>query len=231
MASGHATSVGLYRSLPYDATKDFTMISMVAATPFVMAAASSFPAQSVSDLLRMAKETPGRINYGTGGVGTGMHLASVLFQTRANIKLNHIPYKGGNAAPMALLSGEVPLIFNTPVGVESHVASDKMRVLAITTSKRFSLWPNVPAIAETIPGFDVRGWYAIAAPKGLPQPLLRRLNETVQAALKRAEVSGKLMQFGAEVTPTTPDAAQKFLGEEVARWVKVIRDEKISLQN
>lgn len=231
MASGHATSVGLYRNLPYDATRDFTMISMVAANPFVMAAATSFPAQSVADVLRMAKEAPGKINYGTGGVGTGMHLASVLFQTRTGVKLNHIPYKGGNAAPMALLSGEIPIIFNTPAGVDTHVASGRMRALAITTGKRFSLWPNVPAIAETIPGFDVRGWYALAAPKGLPAPLLRRLNEAAHAALKRPEISGKLVQLGADVTPGTPEDAQKFLASEVARWVKVIRDEKIPPQN
>lgn len=230
MASGHATSVGLYKQLPYDAVKDFTMISMAAATPFVLATTSGFQAHSVGDLIRMAKEKPEKINYGTGGVGTGMHLASVLFQSRANIRMNHIPYKGGNSAPLALLSGEIPLIFNTPAGVDVHVTSGKMRVMAITTNKRFSLWPNVPTIAETIPEFDVRGWYALAAPKGLPSHLVKRLNEVGTASLKRQDVSSKLIQLGAEVTPTTPDVAQKFLVSEVARWTKVIQDEKISPQ-
>ncbi|MBX3663697.1 MAG: tripartite tricarboxylate transporter substrate binding protein [Burkholderiales bacterium] len=231
MASGHATSVGLYRSLPYDAVRDFTMISMVAANPFVMASASTYPAQSVADVLRMAKEAPGKINYGTGGVGTGMHLASVLFQSRAGVRLNHIPYKGGNAAPMALLSGEIPIIFNTPAGVDAHVTSGRMRALAITTGKRFSMWPNVPAMAETIPGFDVRGWYALAAPKELPASLVKRLNDVVQATLRRTEVSGKLVQLGAEVTPSTAGDAQKFLASEVARWVRLIREENIPQQN
>ncbi len=230
MASGHATSVGLYKKLPYDAVSDFTMISMVAATPFVVATTPGFQAQSVPDLVRMAKESPGKINYGTGGVGTGMHLASVLFQSRAGIRMNHIPYKGGNSAPMALLSGEVPVIFNTPAGVEAHISSGKMRVLAITTSKRFSLWPKVPTIAETIPDFDVRGWYALAAPRNLPARLVQRLNEVATTALRRPDITAKLTQLGADVTPTTPEAAHKFLVAEVARWTKVIRDENIPPQ-
>lgn len=230
MASGHATSVGLYKQLPYDAVKDFTMISMVAATPFVLATTPGFQAHSVADLIRMARENPGKINYGTGGVGTGMHLASVLFQSRASVRMNHIPYKGGNSAPLALLTGEIPIIFNTPAGVDVHVASGKMRVLAITTNKRFAMWPNVPAIAETIPDFDVRGWYALAAPKGLPLHLVKRLNEVATSALKRPDVTGKLIQLGAEVTPTAPDEALKFLVSEVSRWTRVIRDEKIQAQ-
>jgi len=230
MASGHATSVGLYKQLPYDAVKDFTMISMVAATPFVLATTPGFQAHSVADLIRMARENPGKINYGTGGVGTGMHLASVLFQSRASVRMNHIPYKGGNSAPLALLTGEIPIIFNTPAGVDVHVASGKMRVLAITTNKRFAMWPNVPAIAETIPDFDVRGWYALAAPKGLPLQLVKRLNEVATTALKRPDISGKLIQLGAEVTPTAPDEALKFVASEVSRWTRVIRDEKIQAQ-
>ena len=232
MASGHAASAGLYPGLPYDAVKDFTMVSMVAANPFVLATSMNFPAKTVNDLVRMAKAEPGRINYGTGGVGTGMHLASLLFQTRAGIKMNHVPYKGGNAAPIALLAGEIPLIFNTPSGVETHVRSKRMRVLAITTRNRFALWPDAPTIAETaVPGFDVKGWYAVAAPKNLPAGRVKQLNQATRDSLKRHDIGGKLTELGAEVTPTTPDEAQRFLASEVARWVKLIRDEKIPPQN
>lgn len=231
MASGHAASAGLYRNLPYDAVKDFTMISMVAANPFVLAASMNFPAKSVGDLVRMAKAEPGKINYGTGGVGTGMHLASLFFQNRAGIRMNHVPYKGGNAAPMALLAGEIPLIFNTPSGVEAHVRSKRMRVLAITTRNRFGLWPDAPTIAETVPDFDVRGWYAVAAPKNLPAVRVKQLNQVVRDSLKRPDIGGKLTSLGAEVTPTTPDEARRFMASEVARWGKLIRDEKIPPQN
>lgn len=232
MASGHAASAGLYRRLPYDAVKDFTMISMVASNPFVLAASPKFPAKSPGDLVRMAKSEPGRINYGTGGVGTGMHLASLLFQNRAGIRMNHVPYKGGNAAPTALLSGEIPLIFNTPSGVETHVRSGRMRVLAITTRNRFALWPDAPTLAETVlPEFDVRGWYAVAAPKGLPAARVKRLNHVVRESLKRPDIGGKLTELGAEVRATSPEEAQRFLASEVARWVKLIRDEKIPPQD
>lgn len=232
MASGHAASAGLYGKLPYDAVKDFTMVSMVASNPFVLAVSPKFPGKTVNDLVRMAKAEPGKINYGTGGVGTGMHLASLLFQNRAGIRMNHVPYKGGNAAPVALLAGEIPLIFNTPSGVETHVRGGRMRVLAITTKNRFALWPDAPTLAETVlPGFDVRGWYAVAAPRGLPAAMVKRLNQVVREALKRPDIGGKLRELGAEVAPTSPDEAQKFLASEVARWVKLIRDEKIPTQD
>ena len=232
MASGHAASAGLYGKLPYDAVKDFTMVSMVASNPFVLAVSPKFPGKTVNDLVRMAKAEPGKINYGTGGVGTGMHLASLLFQNRAGIRMNHVPYKGGNAAPVALLAGEIPLIFNTPSGVETHVRGGRMRVLAITTKNRFALWPDAPTLAETVlPGFDVRGWYAVAAPRGLPAARVKRLNQGVREALERPDIGGKLRELGAEVAPTSPDEAQHFLASEVARWVKLIRDEKISPQD
>jgi tripartite-type tricarboxylate transporter receptor subunit TctC len=232
MASGHAASAGLYSKLPYDAVKDFTMISMVASNPFVLAASPKFPGKTVNDLVRMAQAEPGRINYGTGGVGTGMHLASLLFQNRAGIRMNHVPYKGGNAAPVALLAGEIPLIFNTPSGVETHVRSGRIRVLAITTRNRFALWPDTPTIAETVlPDFDVRGWYAVAAPRGLPAARVKKLNQVVRESLKRPDIGGKLTELGAEVNPTSPEEAQRFLASEVARWVKLIRDEKIPQQD
>ena len=232
MASGHATSPGLYRSLPYDPVRDFTMISMVASNPFVVLTAPGFPAKTVPELVQHAKSAPGMINYGTGGVGTGMHLAAVLFQTRAGIRLNHVPYKGGTSAPLALLAGEIPLLFSTAAGVTNYVENGKIRALAVTTKQRFVLWPDVPTIAETaLPGFDVLAWYAVAAPKNLPAVRVARLNSAVHAALKRPDVSGKLLVLGAEVRATSPREAQEFLAAEVARWTKVVRDERIPPQD
>jgi tripartite-type tricarboxylate transporter receptor subunit TctC len=232
MASGHATSPGLYRSLPYEPVKDFTVISMAAANPFVLIANNKLPAKSVQELVALAKAEPGKVNFGTGGTGTGMHLAAVLFQARAAIRMNHIPYKGGTAGPTALLAGEVPLLFTTAAGVTQHVDSGRLRALAVTTKKRFVLWPHVPTIAETVlPEFDVLGWYAVAAPRNLPAVLTARLNKAVHEALKRPEVGEKLLALGAEVRPTTPAEAQAFVASEVARWTKVIRDEKIPPQN
>jgi tripartite-type tricarboxylate transporter receptor subunit TctC len=231
MASGHSTAPALYRKLAYDPVNDFTMISLVATFPFTIVAGPTFNGKSIQDLVAMAKQAPGRLDYGTGGVGTGMHLASVLFQARAGVQLNHVPYKGGNAAPVAMLAGEVPLVFNTPSGSEGFTDSGRMRVLAITTPQRWGQMPNVPTVAETvIPGFDVRGWVAVAAPKGLPRPLVGRLNQAVQAALKRPEVIDRLGQMGTQVSPTSAAEAQQFLASEVARWIKVVRDANIPPQ-
>jgi tripartite-type tricarboxylate transporter receptor subunit TctC len=232
MASGHATSPALYRALPYDPVRDFAMVSMVASNPMVVLATPSFPPRNMQELVQAAKAQPGRINFGTGGVGTGMHLAAVLFQARAGIRMNHVPYKGGNAGPVALLAGEIPLLFTTAAGVINHVEAGRIRALAVTTKKRFVVWPNVPTIAETVvPDFDVLAWYAVAAPKNLPAPLLNRVNAIVRDALKRQDVIDKLLALGAETRPSTPQEAQAFLASEVARWGKVVRDEKIPPQD
>jgi tripartite-type tricarboxylate transporter receptor subunit TctC len=232
MASGHATSPALYRSLPYHPVRDFTMISMVASNPMVVLATPSFPPRSIQDLVQAAKTEPGKINFGTGGVGTGMHLAAVLFQARAGIRMNHVPYKGGNAGPVALLAGEIPVLFTTAAGVTNHVEAGRIRALGVTTKKRFVLWPNVPTIAETVvPDFDVLAWYAVAGPANLPAPLTNRLNGVVRETLKRPDVVEKLLSLGAETRPSTPPEAQAFLASEVTRWTKVVRDEKIPPQD
>jgi len=232
MASGHATSPALYRSLPYDPVNDFTMISMVASNPMVVLAHPATGPKTIQELVQAAKAKPDGINFGTGGVGTGMHLAAVLFQARAGIRMNHVPYKGGTAAPTALLVGEVPLIFTTAAGVTQHVEAGRIRALAVTTKKRFVLWPNVPTIAETVlPDFDVLAWYAVAAPRNLPPALVNRLSAVVRDVLKRPDVSEKLLSLGAETRPSSPREAQQFLASEVARWSKVVRDEKIPPQD
>ena len=232
MASGHATSPALYRSLPYDPVNDFTMISMVASNPMVVLASPAFPAKTIHELVQAAKANPDRINFGTGGVGTGMHLAAVLFQSRAGIRMNHVPYKGGNSAPTALMTGEIPLVFTTAAGVTSQVESGRIRALAVTTKKRFVLWPNVPTIAETVvPDFDVLAWYAVAGPKNMPAALVARLNGVVRDVLKRQDVVDKLLALGAETRSSGPKDAQQFLASEVVRWTKVIRDEKIPPQD
>lgn len=231
MASGHATSPALYRALPYDPVKDFAMISMVASNPMVVLSSPAFSAKSIRELVSTAQASPGKINYGTGGVGSGMHLAAVLFEARAGIRMNHVPYKGGTAGPLAVISGEIPLIFTTAGGAANFVSNGRLRALAVTTKKRFALWPDVPTIDETVlPGFDVTAWYAVAAPKNLPAALLQKLNGTVHAILQRPDIREKFTAFGAEPYPTSAHDAQQFLAAEVARWTKVVRDANIPPQ-
>jgi len=228
MASGHSTSPGLYKSLPYDAVDDFSMISMVASSPFAIMTLPKPPYGSLQDLVRQARGEPGKIDFATGGVGSGMHLVALLLQSRASIQMNHVPYKGGNTPMLALLSGEVPVLFSSVAGMVQQVDSGKIRMLAVTSKARYRQLPAVPTVAETVlPDFDALAWYALAAPKNLPAPLLAKLNETTLAILRQPDFVDKIRAQGAEVWGTSPREAQAFLGSEVARWTKVIRDEKI----
>lgn len=232
MASGHSTSPGLVKSLAYDPVDDFTMVSMVASSPFAIMTLPSSPYASLQDLVQKARAQPGKIDFGTGGVGSGMHLVAVLLQARTGVQMNHIPYKGGNAPTLALISGEVPVLFSSVAGMAPQVESGKIRMLAVTTKARYSMLPNVPTVAETVlSDFDARAWYALAGPKKLPAPVLAKLNEAMLAILKRPDVAERIRALGAEVWGTTPGEAQAFLRSEVERWTKVIRDEKIVAPN
>jgi tripartite-type tricarboxylate transporter receptor subunit TctC len=232
MAAGHSAAPGLYRSLPYDAANDFTMISMVARSPFAILAGPASPAASMQELVQKARAQPGKIDFGSAGTGSGMHLVAVLLQARAGIQMTHIPYKTATAVNLALLGGEIPILFTSVAGITPLLESGKVKMLAVTSRERYSLLPWVPTIAETVlPDFDVMSWYALAAPKNLPAPIAGKLNEAVHAALKRPEVVERLRVQAIEVWPSTPRAARDILSAEVARWTKVVRDEKIPPQD
>ncbi len=231
MVSGHSTAPGLYKSLPYNAAEDFTMISMLANSPFAVLVPPGSRYASIQDLTRIARAEPGAIAYGTAGVGSGMHLVAVLLQASIGIQLNHIPYKGGNASNLALMAGEVPVVFNSVAGLTPFIESGKVRVLAVTSRERYAPLPNVPTLAETVlPGFDARAWYALAGPRKLPAPIVSKLNELVHSALNNRSFSEKVLMQGAQPWPTSPREAQEFLASEVSRWTKAIGDSKIQLK-
>ncbi|MFM9968140.1 MAG: tripartite tricarboxylate transporter substrate-binding protein [Burkholderiales bacterium] len=233
MASGHAASPGFYPSLSYDPVNDFSMAAMIARTPFVILAGPAATMNSVQELMAAAKASPGKINYGSGGVGTGMHLVAELMQVRGGISFTHIPYKGGNLPPLALMSGEVPIIFSSMAGgATGLIASGKARALAVTSKDRLAALPNVPTLAETLfLDFDVSAWYAVAAPRNLPPVILGRLNEMVRESLKRPDTLKVLASQAADPWPLTPRETQDFLALDVARWTKLIREQKISAPN
>jgi tripartite-type tricarboxylate transporter receptor subunit TctC len=232
MASGHSAAPGLYKSLPFDPVGDFTIVSMIARSPFAIVAGPGFKANTVQDLVAQAKAAPKTIDYGSGGQGSGMHLAAVLFQARSGVQLTHVPYKGGSAPALAVMSGEVPIIFTSLAGMSSHIESGKVRPLAVTSATRFSGMPNIPTLSETVlPGFDASAWYALAGPKNLPADVLARLNEMMQATLRRPDIVQTLRLQAADPWPTSAREAQDFVAADVARWTKVIRDENITPGN
>ena len=230
MVSGHSTAPGLYKSLPYNAAEDFTMISMLANSPFAILVPPGSSYASVQDLIRVARAEPGAIAYGTAGVGSGMHLVAVLLEASVGIRMNHIPYKGGNASNMALIAGEVPVVFNAVAGLAPLIESGRLRLLAVTSKERYAPLPNVPTLAETVlPGFDARAWYALAGPRKLPAPIVSKLNELVHSALNNRSFAEKVLTQGAQPWPTSPREAQEFLASEVSRWTKAIGESKIQL--
>lgn len=231
MAFGHSAAPGLYKSLPYDAAKDFSMISMVARSPFAIIAGPASPAASMQELMQKARAQPGKIDFGSAGVGSGMHLVAVLLQARSGAQMTHVPYKTATAVNLALLSGEIPILFTSVAGITPLLDSGKVKMLAVTGKERYSLTPGVPTVAETVlPDFDVMSWYALAAPKNLAAPIVAKINEAVQVAQKRPEIVDRLRVQAIEVFPSTPRQAQDLLASEVARWTKVVRDEKIPPQ-
>ena len=231
MISGHAVAASLYRNLPYDSVRDFSAIALMAGTPFVLAVDGKDTVRNVADLVKLAREQPGRLDYATGGVGTGTHLAAALMQSRLGIRWNHVPYRGANTVT-ALTSGEVRFLVGTPAGIMGLASSGRIRPIAVTTAKRLSIWPDVPTVSETVlAGFDAAGWFILAAPRGLPAPIAAKLYEVTAASLRRSEVVDKLLQTGTVVVLQPPLPAQNFLKAEVARWAQVVRDEKIPPQD
>jgi len=231
MAAGHSAAPGLYKSLPYDAAHDFTMISMLTRAPLAIMAGPSSSVTTIQELVQKARAQPGKIDFGSAGTGSGMHLMAVLFQARTGAQMTHVPYKTATAANLAVLSGEIPILFTSVAGITPLLDSGKVKMIALSSKERYALMPGVPTIAETVlPDFDVTTWYALAAPKNLPAPIVAKLNDAVQVALKRPDVIERLRTQATEPWPSTPRAAQDLLTSEVARWTKVVRDENIAPQ-
>ena len=211
--------------LSYDARKDFTAVIQAAWSPMVLVVHPSVKADSVRDFIAAAKAAPGRINVGSGGNGTGAHLALELFKTRAGIQLVHVPYKGNGPALTDLLGGQVSAMFLQYAVARPYIASGKLKVLGTPSGQRSPAMPEVPTIAESgLPGFDVQPWFGIVAPAGTPEPVVSKLNAEIARLLQRADVKKQLADQGAQAVTGTPAQFDAFIGTEVTRWAKVVRD-------
>jgi tripartite-type tricarboxylate transporter receptor subunit TctC len=228
----HAINPWLYARIPYDPLRDFTPITRVAQVPNVlvmnMEAAQRLRIASVRDLVTTARAQPAKLNYGSGGNGSAGHLAGEMFKAKAGVFIVHIPYAGGAAAQLALMSGQVDLTFDNLATASANIRAGKLRALAVTTARRSSVMPEVPTIAESardfgLGDFDVDTWFGLFGPAKLPPDITRRLNSAFTDAMASPEVKARASTLMAELSPTTPEQFATFVRSELAKYEGVVK--------
>ncbi len=225
MISGTTTaSSNLYKNLPYDFAKDFAPISQVTEQPYVVLVPNALPVKSIPELIALAKAKPGTLNYGTSGAGGMQHLSGTLLSQKAGITMVHVPYKGGGQVIIDLVSAQVQLAFLNPLGARPHIASGRVRGIAVTTRKRAQAFPNLPTIAETLPGFHVSNWYGLVAPAGVSPQIVQYLYKQVVTAIAEPDMKDRLEKEGSELLGSTPKEFGTHINNEVKLWGKVIRE-------
>jgi len=219
-----AINPALYKKTSYDPIKDYEPIILLATGPYVLVVHSSLPAKTLKDLIALARTRPGQITYASSGNGSGGHLANELLNSMAKVKMLHIPYKGGGPALVDLLAGNVQVLFSTWIAGKPHIASGRIRALAVSTAKRLPD-VNIPTVAETgLPGYDASAWYAFLAPAGTPKDIVARLNAEILLAASRPEFRKVLTQAALEPIGSSPEELGKFMKSELVKWARVVKE-------
>jgi tripartite-type tricarboxylate transporter receptor subunit TctC len=227
----HAIAAGLYPKLPYDPIGDFAPITQLTSSPLVLTASPQLKAANVAGLVAAAKASPGSLNYASTGNGTALHLAGEVFRTAAGINVLHVPYKGGGQAATALLAGEVSYMLANPQLVMSFIQAGKLRVLAVTGTKRLDVLPEVPTLTEAgIPGVEVTTWFGLWAPKGTPAAVVERLNASARKALATPEVKKQLAAQGESPIGSSVEDFATFVRAEHKHWVAFVQAAGIKLE-
>ncbi len=226
----HSTAPSLYAKLPYDPVKDFAPIVHVANVPNSIIVHPDLPVKSVVELIAYAKSHPGDLTYGSAGTGATTHLTGELFSLMADVKLTHVPYKGSSQAMIDLLGGQIRMMFENLPGAANQIRTGKVRGLAVTSLRRAPAFPDLPAVSETLPGFEVVAWFALFAPAGTPPAIVARLNAEIDKLLASAEVRERFAQTGSEPIGGTPESLGKFLAEDIAKWSRVTKQAGIKAQ-
>ena len=220
-----ATNQALFSKMPFDSTRDFATVVLVATQPSVLVVHPSLPVKSVRELIALAKARPGELNYASTGTGTAGHLVGELFKGLAQVSYVHIPYKGGGPAVIDLVSGQVQFMFATAASVMQHVRSGRLRALAVTSGQRSPSLPELPTVAETgLRGFEAITWHGVVVPSATPVPIIDRINAEFNAVLGLPETRERLSAQGVEPRGGTPAEFASFLRSEIPKWTKVVRD-------
>ena len=223
----HAVNPYLIKNMPYDPLKDFEPVAYVLDAEGLLVVNPTIPVKNVTELIAYVKARPGQVSYGSGGVGTTSHLAGELFKSLAKVDMTHIPYKGNALAITDLIGGQTQVMFATMPTVLPYVKTDKLKALAVIGSSRASSLPEVPTVAETVPGFDVSNWIGIFAPAGTPKPIINKLNAEIIKIMQQPAVQKRLETEGAKFKPMTPEAFGAFQKNEALKWAKTIKDSGI----
>lgn len=225
--STHSIGPAIGAKLPYDTVRDFTPIAHVGNAPSIMLVPNSSPAKTVKDWIEYAKRNPGKLNYASSGNGTIVQLTAELFKAQAGVFVTHIPYKGTGLAIPDLVAGQLDVLFDSlPTGMP-HVRDGRLRALAVTTLKRTPLAPDLPPVADTLPGFESNTWFGLYGPKGLPAEVVNRVNTAANQALSDPEVRAKLTTLGIEAVTSTPAQFAKMVADDQAKWKRIIAERKI----
>lgn len=221
----------IYKNLRYNVQKDFLPVAHFANSPTVLVVNNALPVKSVNEFVAYAKSNVGKVNYGSGGAGTSVHLAGELFESLTNTHLVHVPYRGSAPAMTDLIGGQIQAIFDTAPSALPHIAGGKVKPLAVSGSKRLTDLPQVPTFAEAgLPAFDAPAWYGLMAPAKTPVAIVNYLNAEIQEILKETATQQRLQQMGAVAVPSTPDSFAAFIRAESDRWSGVVRKANVTLE-
>lgn len=223
VASGHATNPFLYPKIPYDTFKDFTPISLLASSPNILLVRADSPLKTLADLIAQARAKPGSLAFAHAGTGTSTQLAGELLKSLAKIDLNAVPYKGGAPAINDLLGGQIPMSFNNGPESMPQIEAGTVRALAVTTGSRASLLPNVPGMAETVPGYDTEVWWGLLGPAGMPADLVTKISQDFVAALNSAAVKERLAKLAASPIGSSPKEFDAKIRADYDKWGPIIK--------
>jgi tripartite-type tricarboxylate transporter receptor subunit TctC len=223
-SGSNAVNPTLYTKMPYDAKRDLALIAMVASTPNIIVVRTAHPAKTMQDLIQLAKSNPGKVTYGSAGIGSVLHLSGELLKTMTGIDIVHVPYKGSGPSLVDLLGGQIDMVFSNLPPVVPFIQEGRMRGVAVTTAKRVGPLPNVPTLIEAgVPNYDVASWFGIFVPAKTPGAVVEKINREAQRILKTPDTNARLMTLGADPMFMSAQEANAFFHSEIAKWAKVIK--------
>jgi tripartite-type tricarboxylate transporter receptor subunit TctC len=221
--TSHAINATLYPHLPFDPEKDFTPLTMVSTTPAVLVANPSLPASNLRELIALARQKPGKLNFAIGALGSSVHLAGEAFKMMSGTYIVNIPYKGTSPAIQDVLAGQVEMMFANVGNAQAYIKAGKLKALGVTSPKRLPQFPDVPAIAEVLPGYQSSAWFGLFGPARMPPELARRISDAARQAIASPEVKKRIESEGATPVGDSPDEFARFVHEEIVRWGKVVK--------